>query len=82
MLNLISQLMESEEEESGCVFMFLDMEKAFDRVSYDFILKAATAVGMGGFVDYIKLMYNVDNPQKDEYQQMGILVTLSKSNQE
>ena len=73
MLNLISQLMESEEEESGCVFMFLDMEKAFDRVSYDFILKAATAVGMGSFVDYIKLMYNVDNPPERRISANGYL---------
>ena len=43
--------------------LFLDMEKAFDRVSYGFLLDAAEAAGFGPrFLRTIQMMYNTRNP--------------------
>ena len=41
------------------------MEKAFDRVSFDFLTSSMKALGFGdGFVEAIKLMYNTENAPK------------------
>ena len=43
--------------------VFLDMEKAFNRVSYSFLLGGLKTVGFGPrFRQTIKLMYNVQHP--------------------
>ena len=61
--NLIEAYMNDDDHpERGAMILFLDMEKAFDRVSYEFLLKAAEAVGFGPrFLKTIGMMYNVDN---------------------
>ena len=63
LLNLIQSFI--DEENSEAYLLFLDMEKAFDRCSWDFLIKAATAVGLGpGFVSFIKLCYSYDTAPK------------------
>ena len=49
--------------------LFFDMEKAFDRVSYEFINKALEATGFGpNFRTYISMMYNEHKaPQRRMY---------------
>ena len=45
------------------ILLFLDMEKAFDRVSYDFTLRGLEAVGFGPrFNKWVGLLYNVKKP--------------------
>ena len=52
---------ESEDEE--IYFLFLDMEKAFDRCSWEFLVKAMKEIGYDdGFINYVKLAYNHDTP--------------------
>eukprot|EP00966_Prymnesium_polylepis_P130454 3017243-Prymnesium_polylepis.1 len=47
------------------ILLFLDMEKAFDRVSYDFTMKGLEAIGFGdNFLKWVGLMYNVQKPPK------------------
>ena len=61
LLKLIQQYVEQENEDA--YFIFLDMEKAFDRCSWDFIIDALKEVGFtSGFIDYVKLMYSHDHP--------------------
>jgi hypothetical protein len=63
LLNLIEEYINDDCLNRKALMVFLDMEKAFDRVSYDFLLKGLTAVGFGPtFVSTIKLMYSVENP--------------------
>ena len=43
----------------GAVFIFLDQEKAFDRMSHKFILKTLRKFGFGEkFISWIKMIYN------------------------
>ena len=42
-------------------FVFLDMEKAFDRASWQFMDQALDDVGLGDFRDYFRLAYSSDN---------------------
>eukprot|EP00966_Prymnesium_polylepis_P329674 7385349-Prymnesium_polylepis.1 len=61
LLKLIQDYVDHEDEEA--YLLFLDMEKAFDRCSWDFMLAALPALGFGpDFISYIKLMYSEDNP--------------------
>ena len=61
LLNLIKAYVEEEREDA--FFLFLDMEKAFDRCSWDYLTKALTQLGFGdGFVNYVKLFYSHANP--------------------
>jgi hypothetical protein len=39
MLRMVEAYVNEEPEEREGIFLFLDMEKAFDRVSYDFTMK-------------------------------------------
>ena len=57
LLNLIQAWAEDEEEE--LYFLFLDMEKAFDRCSWEFMFEAARVIGFDQhFIDMIKLAYS------------------------
>ena len=54
--------------------IFLDMEKAFDRCSWDFLIDALAAVGFDeSFVKYVKLMYSHDNAPKRQLYINGYL---------
>ena len=53
----------AEQEDMDAYFVFLDMEKAFDRCWWDFLIDALQAIGFGdGFINYVKLMYSHDHP--------------------
>ena len=63
-----------EEEDTDAYFVFLDMEKAFDRCSWEFLIDALIAIGFNkGFVDYVKLMYSHDHPPKRKLYVNGYL---------
>ena len=60
-LQLLQDLIESEDREA--IFLFIDMEKAFDRCSWQFITEGLLALGFGqGFVDSVKLAYSHNTP--------------------
>ena len=66
LMNMVEAYMNDEDHpERGNLMIFLDMEKAFDRVSYDFLLQAAEAVGFGPrFLRTIRMMYSDTSPPK------------------
>ena len=66
LINLIEAYMNDEEHpKRGGLMLFLDMEKAFDRVSYEFLMSAAEAVGFGpNFLKTLGMMYSTDRPPK------------------
>jgi len=52
-------------EDRQGIMLFLDMEKAFDRVSYDFTLRGLKAIGFGkNFRKWVGMMYNVKRPPR------------------
>jgi hypothetical protein len=55
-----------EKEDEEALLLFADMEKAFDRCSWDFLKEGLDALGLGGGVDtllgYVNLAYNESNP--------------------
>ena len=54
-----------DEEDLPGALVFLDMEKAFDRVSWDFMHKSLEALGFGvDFRGMIRTLYDCNNPQK------------------
>ncbi|MDC0525948.1 reverse transcriptase domain-containing protein, partial [bacterium] len=58
---------DEEHPERGGVMLFLDMETALDRVSYEFLMNAVQAVGFGpSFLKTLPLgiMYNTVRPPK------------------
>jgi hypothetical protein len=66
---MMMQMVEAyiNEEGSGCkgAFLFLDMEKAFDRVSYAFTKRGLKALGFGpNFRKWVGMMYNEDRPPR------------------
>ena len=66
MMNLIeAYLNEGDDESKKGLMVFLDMEKAFDRVSYDFVMGGLEALGFGeGFRRTISMMYNTERSPK------------------
>ena len=59
---------EDDEEDRKGVLLFLDMEKAFDRVSYEFTMKGLEALGFGNkFRSWVGQMYDVDNAPKRRF---------------
>ena len=65
LLTLIENYINSDPDIRQCVFIFLDMEKAFDRVSFDFLRQAMTALNFGPtFKSCVDKMYDETNPPK------------------
>ena len=47
-----------DQKDLPCIFLSLDQEKAFDRVSYDFLFKCLRTYGFGdNFISWIKILY-------------------------
>ena len=60
-IQLIQQYIEEEDEEA--LFVFLDMEKAFERCSWDFLIEGLEALNFDeNFVKFVKLAYNHQRP--------------------
>ena len=73
LLKLLQAHIENMDEEA--MFIFLDMEKAFDRCSWDFLLmEGLEKIGFGsGFRDYIRLFYSHENPPTRQLTTRGYL---------
>ena len=69
LLRLVEAHINEEPTERQGIFLFLDMEKAFDRVSYEFINKGLTALGYGkNFRNWVHMMYDTeDAPRRRMY---------------
>ena len=62
LMRMVEAYINEDEENRKGIFLFLDMEKAFDRVSYDFTNKGLAALGFGeNFRKWVGMMYNTDN---------------------
>ena len=49
----------ANKEDTGAAFIFLDQEKAFDRVNHQFLYKTMEAFGIGDtFINWIKVIYS------------------------
>merc|ERR1711965_830911 len=71
-LQLIQQYIEEEDEEA--LFVFLDMEKAFDRCSWDFLIEGLEALNFDEkFVRFVKLAYNHQHPPSRQIYVNGYL---------
>ena len=69
LLKLVEAYTNEDGEQRKGIMLFLDMEKAFDRVSYDFTLSGLKSLGFGKrFRGWIKMMYDIikDIYQKNE----------------
>ena len=48
-----------DKEDSQGAFLFIDQEKAFDRVNHDFLYKTMETFGIGqSFIDWVKIIYS------------------------
>ena len=64
-MRMVEAYVNEENMDRKGIMLFLDMEKAFDRVSYDFINKGIDAVGFGKhFRNMVGLMYDPTDPPK------------------
>ena len=55
-----------ETNEEGLIIM-LDMEKAFDSVSHEFLLESMSRLGFGGeFRSWISMLYNINDTPPEE----------------
>ena len=62
LLNMIQQHLENEDDADNYL-VFLDMEKAFDRCSWDFLIEALSALGFDqSFIDFVRLTYSDTAP--------------------
>ena len=60
-LQLLQDLIESEDQEA--IFLFIDMEKAFDRCSWRFMKDGLEAIGFGAdFIKFVSLAYSDETP--------------------
>ena len=59
-IHLIRDLIELvDKEESQAAFIFLDQEKAFDRVDHDFLYKVMEGFGIGiAFIKWVQVLYS------------------------
>ena len=59
-IHLIRDLIDiANKEDDTAAFIFLDQEKAFDRVNHDFLFKVMKSFGIGeNFISWIKLLYS------------------------
>ena len=65
LLKLTEAYINEEPEDRKGIFLFMDMEKAFDRVSYDFIKKGLAATGFGKHLrKWVGMMYDVEDAPK------------------
>jgi hypothetical protein len=64
LMNLVeAYINEGDDESKKGLMVFLDMEKAFDRVSYDFLMGGLKTLGFGDhFMGTIGMMYNTTRP--------------------
>ena len=63
-----------EEENFDALFIYLDMEKAFDRCSWEFLVEGLRAIGFGqGFVDFVELAYSHGDPPTRQLYVNGFL---------
>ena len=63
LLKLLQAKVEEEDEEA--IFLFLDMEKAFDRCSWPYLKSSLSRLGFGDtFIGYVSLFYNDTKPPK------------------
>ena len=57
LLKLLQAKIEEEDEEA--IYLFLDMEKAYDRCSWSYLKSSLTHLGFGdNFIKYVSLFYN------------------------
>ena len=55
--------MRADESNEEAMFIFLDMEKAFDRCSWEFLTEGLKALDFGDkFIQFVKLAYSHDHP--------------------
>ena len=59
-IHLLRDLIDlTEKEDSEAAFIFLDQEKAFDRVNHNFLYKTMEAFGIGKqFIDWVRVLYS------------------------
>ncbi len=63
-----------EDEDSDAYFLYLDMEKAFDRCSWEFLIKAMKEIGLDdGFINFITLAYSTSSPPQRQIYVNGYL---------
>ena len=72
LLKLIQAYVEDGDAEA--LFLFLDMEKAFDRCSWDYLHKALECLGFNeSFRDFVGLAYSADHPPTRQLHVNGYL---------
>ena len=63
LLHMIEAWVNDDADGRKGIYIFLDMEKAFDRVSFDFLLTSMKALGFGPkFIEAVKMMYDTEAP--------------------